>query len=73
MPKYKNINVILYFKKLYDILLFFSCTIQKIFTFQNMVEEQETIGVLDTAMVKDFLMKYLILLTERQKVVKILR
>ena len=50
-----------------------SCTIQKIFTYLNMAEEQETIGVLDIVMVKDFLMKYLTLLIERQKVVKILR
>ena len=50
-----------------------SCTIQKISTYLNMAEEQETIGVLDIVMVKDFLMKYLTLLIERQKVVKILR
>ena len=38
-----------------------------------MVEEQETIGVPDIATVKDFSMKYLILLIEKQKVVKISR
>lgn len=52
---------------------FISYTTRKIFTFQNMVEVQETIGVLATAMVKDFLMKFSILSTEKPKAVKILR
>lgn len=58
-----------------DMMLFcfISYTTRKIFTFQNMVEEQETIGVLATAMVKDFLMKFSILSTEKPKAVKILR
>ena len=72
---YAKVSVIseIYFDHLKSNILCCSCTIQKISTYQNMVVVQETIGDLDLVMVKGYLMKYLILLTEKQKAVKILK